>query len=132
VYVLDHLRKLLHDPSLTTRRVVFAAIDGLLPTTNLAFSLGYFEFAVQDILKPHVTFFPPSRRGEFFFLENLLDHGLNGGRFEGRLRHAGGARRWDERTGPNDTAGGACEDLSFTPGDLCFPRRNVTLTGDES
>jgi hypothetical protein len=88
--VSEDLRKLLHDPSLTTRRIVFAAVDSLLTATDLALTLGNFEFAVKDVLEPHVTFLPPPWGREFLLLDNLLDDGLNRRGFKGCLCHTRG------------------------------------------
>jgi len=85
------LRKLLHNPSLTTRRIVFAAVDSLLTATDLTLAFGNFEFAIKDVLEPHITFLPPSWRGEILVLDNFLDYSLNWGGFKGRLCYTRGA-----------------------------------------
>jgi len=86
----EDLRKLLHDPSLTTRSVVFATVDSLLTATDLALALGNFEFAIEDIIESNITFLPPSWGCEFLFLEDFLDYSLSWRGFEGRLCHTRG------------------------------------------
>jgi hypothetical protein len=83
--------KLLHDPSLTTRCVVFAAVDSLLTATDLALAFGNFEFSIKDVVEPHITFLPPSWSSEILFLDNFLDYSLNWRGIEGRLCHTRGA-----------------------------------------
>jgi hypothetical protein len=71
---------------------MFAAVDSLLTATYLTLALGDFELAVEDVIEPHVTFFPPPWSGEVLFLDDLLDDGLNWRRFEGRLDRTRRAR----------------------------------------
>ena len=89
--VSEDLRKLLHDPSLTTRCIVFTAVDSLLTATDLALTVGYFEFSIKDVVKPPITFLPPSWGGEILVLDNFLDYSLNWRGVEGRLCHTRGA-----------------------------------------
>jgi len=113
---------------------MLAAVDSLFTTTDLAFTLGYFEFAVEDIFKPHIALLPPSRWGEIFFLDDFLDNSLDGRRLERRLRYTRrtGCGHRSEGSRSNHATGGACQNLCFTSSDLGFACRNIALTSDES
>ena len=61
----------------------------LFTTTDLAFALGDFEFAIEDIVKPHIAFLPPPRWRKLLILDDFLDNSLNGRRLERRLGYTG-------------------------------------------
>jgi hypothetical protein len=126
--------KLLHDPSLTTRRIMLAAVDSLFTTTDLAFAIGNFEFAVEDILKPHVAVLPPPRWSEIFFLDHLLDNSLNGRMLERRLRYTRRTGRGNRSEGSrsNHATGGTGQNFCFTSSDLGFAHCDIALTSYES
>jgi hypothetical protein len=53
------------------------------------FTLSNFEFSVENIIKLHDAFLPPSRWSELLILDNLLDNSLDGRRLERGLCYTG-------------------------------------------
>jgi hypothetical protein len=57
-----NLHELLHDPTLTSRSIVFSLVYTFLTTSNLALALGHSEFTIKNVFGPSTGLFPPARR----------------------------------------------------------------------
>jgi hypothetical protein len=68
---------------------MLVAVDSLFTATDLMFTLGDFEFAVENIIKLHKDFLPPSRWSELLNLDDLLGNSLDGRKLERGLCYTG-------------------------------------------
>lgn len=132
------IHELLHDPALPPRRVVLAAVDRFLATSNLALALRNLEFAVQDVLEAELAFLkPPLWRKGLGLADNFLENGrsrLRSDRNRSDRGSDGRAKRANYRRGRRrrqNTTGSASKKLGFTAGNISLADRDMALALDE-
>ena len=116
-----------HDPTLTSRRVMFAAVDSIFTLANLAFALGDFELAVENVFCADTSLIPPTGRGEIGLLDDFLDDSVRRERSFGDCLDKRGAYGASGSRSGDDTAGGTSEELRLTASDFGLADSDIAL-----
>jgi hypothetical protein len=97
-------------------------------------ALGDFEFVVENIVKPHIAFLPPSRWSELLIPDDLLDNSLSERRLERGLCYTGrtGCGNRSNGSESNHASRGTGQNLRFTSSDLGFAHCNIAPPSDKS